>query len=329
MNLKIILPALMFLVAAIAVFIAMTIDTTGKKGSGLGETFTYDLDQLKKIDPDLILYEPVKSFNCGMKAPVAITVENEIIYIAGDQKVAGFDENGGKIMEFSLNDNPTCLTVKGNAFFVGIQDQIVEFDSQGKEASRWERLGEKATLTAVIITDEKSYVADAGQRQVWIYNEDHQLAGQLDRSDQGSGRFVIPSPHFDMVMGPDNQLHVVNPGAHHIETYENDVMTGFWGTPSSAIEGFCGCCNPIHLSLTKEGHFVTCEKGLTRIKVYDSNGQFLGAVAGAEQFKEHDLKVNEKRADSPYYGLDIAVDGKNRVLVLDPCTGRITFFRKK
>jgi len=45
--------------AAVAVVIAgvavVRLDTTGKKGSGLGKEYVYDIKELAKIDPNLIL----------------------------------------------------------------------------------------------------------------------------------------------------------------------------------------------------------------------------------------------------------------------------------
>ena len=40
----------------IAVFAVLRLDTTGDKGSGLSGAYTYDLRELAKVDPNLILY---------------------------------------------------------------------------------------------------------------------------------------------------------------------------------------------------------------------------------------------------------------------------------
>ena len=56
---------------AIAIGIAAMVlqDTTGKRGSGLGKEFEYDVAELMKIDPELILYKEIGgSLETGFKS---------------------------------------------------------------------------------------------------------------------------------------------------------------------------------------------------------------------------------------------------------------------
>jgi len=82
-------------------------------------------------------------------------------------------------------------------------------------------------------------------------------------------------------------------------------------------EGFCGCCNPSHIALFPDGRFVTSEKGLPRVKVYDAKGVFVGLVAGPDMFAEDAV------------GLDLAVDSRGRILVLDPARRMVRVFAAK
>ncbi|MBM3243119.1 hypothetical protein FJZ31_43220, partial [Candidatus Poribacteria bacterium] len=50
------------------------------------------------------------------------------------------------------------------------------------------------------------------------------------------------------------------------------------GYLSMDIDGFCGCCNPVNFAMLPDGRFVTCEKGLPRVKIYDADGTFSGVV---------------------------------------------------
>jgi hypothetical protein len=86
------------------------------------------------------------------------------------------------------------------------------------------------------------------------------------------------------------------------------------------VEGFCGCCNPSSFARLPDGRFVTSEKGLVRIKVYDAKGKFLGLVAG------HSQLVRKSQA-LPVYR--VACDSAGRVLALDPTTGNIRIFVPK
>ncbi len=67
MGTKILIGVLIALAVVIAVVALVRLDTTGKKGSGLGKEYLYELDA--KIDPNLILYEgSPEHFVVGFKA---------------------------------------------------------------------------------------------------------------------------------------------------------------------------------------------------------------------------------------------------------------------
>lgn len=82
------------------------------------------------------------------------------------------------------------------------------------------------------------------------------------------------------------------------------------------IEGFCGCCNPTHIAIQEDGSFVTSEKGLARIKIYNRLGELASVVAGPDQF----LEGTE--------GMDLSVNSKGQIFVLDPKQKTVRIFQK-
>ena len=80
------------------------------------------------------------------------------------------------------------------------------------------------------------------------------------------------------------------------------------------MEGFCGCCNPSNFAMIYDSLFVTSEKGIERVKIYNADGTFRCVVAGPDQF------------EAGTKGLDLAVDKNNRILVLDPVKKLIRIF---
>ena len=128
---------------------------------------------------------------------------------------------------------------------------------------------------------------------------------------------IIPSPYFDVAVDPDSFLWAVNTGRHSLENYTVDGdLRSSWGEYSMTIEGFCGCCNPTHIAIMNNGKFVTSEKGIARVKVYNGLGELDSVVAGPKQFNEGTV------------GLDLAVDTEGRIYVLDPVRKSVRIFEK-
>ena len=83
------------------------------------------------------------------------------------------------------------------------------------------------------------------------------------------------------------------------------------------IEGFAGCCNPSHFVILENGSFVTAEKGIARIKIYNRLGNLESVVAGPDQFIEGTVD------------LDLAVDSKQRIFAMDQKKKAVRIFSKK
>jgi hypothetical protein len=127
-------------------------------------------------------------------------------------------------------------------------------------------------------------------------------------------------------MYPDGLLRVVNPGRHLIEAYTPiGDREWVWGKTSLKVDGFSGCCNPVSLAVLPDGGFVTCEKGLPRMKVYDADGGFAGVVAGPDELGSTDSQAGSCKMQS----FDAAVDSDGRVYVLDTLNNVIRIFEKK
>jgi len=337
-NIKIFIGILIGLAVVTAVVALVRLDTTGKKGSGLGKEYLYEIDA--KIDPNLIIYEQSGSaISTGLKAPTAIAVgPGGRVYIAGDEVIRVFNEgsnsNFSPFGQIELLCAPQCLTVADNGkFYIGTKDHVEIYDDKGKQLASWEGLGEKAVLTSIAVSGNDVFVADAGNRIVLHYDTAGKLINRIGGKDKARNipGFVIPSPYFDLAVGPDGLLRVINPGLHRIEAYTFDGdLEFFWGKFSSSVEGFCGCCNPINFAILADDSFVTCEKGLARVKIYDPEGAFVGVVAGPEQLVEGGAsRVSEFGAGSQAGGFDVAVDTQGRIFILDTINNVMKIFIRK
>ena len=288
-----------------------------------GEQWTEQLED--KIDPALIKYAQTGEIPVDVKQPHALAVgPGGKIFVGGDKTIQVFDSKGSKTANIKLEYEPRCLAIGDTEhkypgrIYIGTADRVEVLDADGKPAGSWDKLNEKALPTSIAVAEDDVFLADAGNRIVWHYDADGKLInciGAADRARHIPG-FIITSTYFDLAVGRDGLLYVVNPRALRLEayTFQGDLEF-FWGKGSPTIDGFFGCCNPAHFAVLSDGRFVTAEKGLPRIKIYSARGKFECVVAGAEQF--------------PSMAADLAVDQHDRILVLDSDKDRILIFEPK
>jgi len=303
--------------------------------------FMADVPALVKTDPNLVLYDEVGGFATGFSASRTLAAAADgTLLVTGDQAVRYFDANGARLREVAVPEPPGPAAVAADGtLYVATRDRVLVYGPDGRAQSAWEGAGEKALLTGLAVTDTDVLVADAGNRVVRWYDRAGVLLGTIGRKDEARNvpGFVIPSPCFDLAMGSDGLLRVANPGRRRVEAYTlSGDFEGSWGRYGVGPEGFSGCCNPVNFAMIApprgrgpvEG-FLTCEKGLTRVKRYDGQGRFQGYVAGHESFARHDEILAGKPTGQPFFVLDVAVDAAGRVAVLDPLTNRVRLFRPK
>ena len=337
MNKKTFVAVLVILALVVAVFELIRLDIRSKMSSGLNKSFPpWRINDIAQIDPNLILYkessEPIRTgFNHSSAIAVAL---DGIIYIGGDRAIRMFFENGQMRQEIKLADEPRCLAVENNSkIYVGMKDHVEVYNSQGEKLTAWQSLSSNSILTSIAVSKNDVFVADAGNRVVIHYDGSSSIVSSIGKKDKGKNilGFIVPSPYFDLAIGPDGLLRVANPGCHRIEAYTfNGDLEFWWGKFSADLEGFTGCCNPVNFAMLEDGTFVTCEKGLIRVKIYAPDGSFLGVVAGPNQLVKggasHVCYLPEECQSG---GFDVAVDTKGRVFVLDTIKNVVRIFSRK
>jgi len=287
----------------------------------LGPEFTYDLTELKKVDPALVHYREAQALDTGLKEPrgLALAPDGEVL-VAGDEKVRVF--RGGKASAEVAAGGPAHCVAAGadGRIYVGLKDRVAAFDAAGKRAAAWAPLGDRAYLTGLAVAADDVFAADAGGRVLHRLDRTGKALARIgeENEEKHAPGLIIPSPYFDVALGPEGMLWITNPGRRRVECYTYDGTFRFaWGAASVKIEGFCGCCNPTHVAIDAQGRFVTSEKGLPRVKVYGPEGDFAGVVAPPAAFADGTA------------GLDLAVGADGRVLVLDPHRRQVRTFVKK
>jgi len=284
--------------------------------------YKFELDSVRSGDTALAAYTETGQIKPMLEEIHGITTDaSGKVYVSGKDGVEVFDAAGKTENKFKIEGIAQCITLDeiGN-LFLGIQDHIEILNSSGKQIAKWKSFGADAVITSIAVHGNNVFVADAGQKVVYRLDKKGNLINKIGLKDPASGvpGFIIPSPYFDLGISKDGNLWVVNPGRHSFEkyTFEGALLTS-WTRTSMAMEGFCGCCNPSNFAFLHDSLFVTSEKAIERVKVYNPDGSFRCIVATPDQFQ------------AGTKGLDLAVDNQNRILVLDPVKKQVRIFELK
>jgi hypothetical protein len=301
----------------------------------LDPRFTYDVSRFAHTDPALLRYSESASIPTGFADPSCLAVgADDLIFLGGDKAVKALSPEGELRFTVSLAERPQAImpTADGQ-LLVALPDHLEVYDHSGRQLLRGESLGARVFLTSVAAGGGHIFAADAGNREVIRCDANGRVLARFGRvgAKDGTPGFVVPSPYFDLYYGADGLLWVANPGRHRLEAYTPEGQFELsWGSTSMAVEGFCGCCNPVHFTRLADGRFVTSEKGLNRIKLHDVKGNFTGVVAGPETLVK-DLELARQACANCHigFGFDVACDSQDRVLALDPATKTIRVFTPK
>lgn len=282
----------------------------------------YDLSAIKKTDTNLLIRSHIQWIKPSLSNLTALAVDRADRIIAGSMSaIEILTAQGTPVATFELGQPVRCLATSAQGeIFAGLNDHIEIFDSTGTRKAVWKSPDPKAMFTSIAVSSSHVFVADCANRIVWRFTLAGEPAGQIGHKDQNQRPegFVVPSAFFDLALAADESLWVVNPGMHRLEHFTSEgKFLGAWGHFSMEAPGFCGCCNPSNMALTPDGEFITSEKHIVRVKQYDAKGQLKGILSGQEEWPDKAV------------GLDVAVDSKGRVLVLDPTADVIRVYVKK
>lgn len=293
---------------------------SGRPDKSAPNPFAYDLNDFKNVPEELIHFKESKNFKLGFEVPASLTIEDDKLYVSGDNKLQIIGISGKLQFELNLPGKPQTVEVSKEIIYVSVDNQIFVYNKNGDLLKEWEPLGENSLITAIAAFENNVFVADAGKRKVIRYSLQGEILAEFDgKADEGVIHgFIIPSPFFDLDINGDGDLWVVNPGLHALENYTEDGnLREHWNNTTMQTEGFSGCCNPAQFTFLPDGRFVTSEKGLVRIKTYKPSGEFDGVVAAPDKFKDE--------GEAP----DIAADSQGNIYALDLDKKMIRVFEPK
>ena len=290
---------------------------------------TVDLDnnlwaRYATIDPALITWRTQRRIETGVERASCVAVADDHLVVAG-RSVRRFDFDGRALDTFTLPAAAHALHVdRSGMVHVATRDTIQRFDPSGKALAPLPLPMPSALITALHRRGDHWLAADAATGLIHQCDDAfvHQRSLGCAAPDRDTDSFHVPSPYFDLAVADDGVLWVAHPGRQRLEAYDADhQFLRAWGSPSMKLEGFCGCCNPCHFALLGR-RFVTCEKGLRRVKIYRSDGSVETVVAGPDTFAPPDADAPLRTAVEGK-AIDVAVLGTDRIALLDTATAAV------
>ncbi len=304
---------------------------------GLSRIYEYSAAELAEIPEHLIAYdERADSLDTGLVTVTDFCLdEHGRILVAGDRAVRVFERDGTPAGEILTPQPPTAVAIGEDArIYVALGAAVAVYGPGYELLDIWAAPAENALIVSIAVDGGNVLLADAGARVVRRYDTDGNflnLIGARD-PDRNVPGIVLPGPCFAVAVGEDGLLRVSNPGRHRVEVYTlRGDLVSWWGRASGAIDGFAGCCNPADLAvLPGDDGYVTAEKGLIRVKIFDADGVFRDVVAGPEQLAPGSVALIGQR--SPEIGrseFKVSVCSEGVIFVLDPLMSRVRFFEKR
>jgi hypothetical protein len=309
--------------------------STSVAASARDNPFSYNLDRYRKVDPKWLHYDRTGGFDSPRPDPCRIAIDRQDqLYLAAGREVVILDRTGLPAGAIVCDAPVRCIAVAGDGTrYIGSKDHVEVFNAEGERVARWETIEGRPFLTGLATGDQDLFVADAGNRVVLRYDRSGKLLGRIGERNRERNvpGLIVPSACLDVEIGRDGLLRVNNPGRHRVETYTFDGdLELAWGRPSAAIDGFCGCCNPVNIELLPDGRCVTFEKGLPRVKVYSPTGDLESVVAGPDQFSDPGSVSPALDAEGAPAGvLDGVIDSQGRIYALDLVSRRLNVWQRK
>lgn len=304
----------------IAIAVLMVFDFYYKP-KPVGNPWEYRLSEFRAIVEKDICYQKTAEINPQEKdiRGIAIDGYNNLL-VTAKNAILRYDESGRLYKKIPLSGTPNCVAIEpGEKIFAGMADYLLVIQHNRIIDTISAPFNDKTFITSIAADATSLFVADAGNKIVYHFDHTGKLRNLIgERDSTGFKGFIIPSNCFDIALGREGQLWVVNPGKHELVAFNKQgTLISQWSRTSMQPEGFSGCCNPVNIAMLPDASFVTAEKGIERVKIHKPSGDYSCMVAAPDNFDEGTV------------GIDVAANASGKVYVLDPKKNLIHIFTKK
>ena len=222
-------------------------------------------------------YKKIISFDADSDI-ICFDICENAIYVALSDKLSIFDLSGKYQRDFVINENVRDIVVElrngkrpvSTTIYLLYPTQIDLYDFNGQKKEEWKACSTHADYCSLTATEDYIFVTDAENKHICQYDKQ----GKFVRFIKSPEGFIIPSYSFGITNIHDT-IYCSNSGRHKIESYTLDgEFIASFGKRGVQAGAFVGCCNPVYLAKSYDGHILTSEKGNPRISCYGRNGKF-------------------------------------------------------
>ena len=241
--------------------------------STMSKEKTTRLDEENQKNTFISFYKEINSLDAASDI-FCFDIYEDVMYIALFDKVSVFDLSGKHQRDFEIESDVCDIVVEENTIYLLYDTRIDLYFFDGHKKDEWEACSDNSDYCAITTTKDYVFVTDAENKNIVQYNKQ----GELVRFIKSSEGFIIPSYAFDIISINDT-IYCSNSGRHQIESY---TLDGKFIASFGDSEAFAGCCNPVYLAKSSNGHILTSEKGNPRISCYGKTGKFYTVLFNAD-----------------------------------------------
>jgi hypothetical protein len=184
--------------------------------------------------------------------------------------ISVFDLSGNHRRGFKIATGVRDIVIDEATIYLLYSARIDVYSLDGQQTGAWEACSPNSGYCSFTTTKDYIFVTDAENKEIVQYDKQ----GRLVRFIKSPDGFIIPSYAFDIISINDT-IYCSNSGRHRIESYTVDgEFIASFGNSGAGAGAFAGCCNPVYLAKSSNGHILTSEKGNPRISCYGRAGKF-------------------------------------------------------